>query len=75
MSRFSKEAEGGSTIDQKGLANLDGIAAVTDEQILFQLGYRQEFRRKFTVWSSFCLSFSSLGLLPSVAAILAYSLG
>jgi hypothetical protein len=46
-----------------------------DEQVLAELGYRQEFRRKFTLWSNFCLSFSSLGLLPSVAATLGFTLG
>jgi hypothetical protein len=46
-----------------------------DEEVLIALGYRQDFKRKFTVWSSFCVSFSVLGLLPSVAATLAYSLG
>ena len=46
-----------------------------DEEVLLALGYRQDLKRKFTVWSSFCVSFSVLGLLPSVAATLAYSLG
>src|SRR5271169_2644443 len=46
-----------------------------DEEVLVALGYRQDFKRKFTVWSSFCVSFSVLGLLPSVAATLGYSLG
>jgi hypothetical protein len=46
-----------------------------DEEILVALGYRQEFKRKFTIWSSFSVSFSVLGLLPSVAATLAFSLG
>jgi hypothetical protein len=46
-----------------------------DEEILVALGYRQDFKRKFTMWSSFCVSFSLLGLLPSVAATLGYSLG
>ena len=51
------------------------IALDADEEVLITLGYRQDFKRKFTVWSSFCVSFSVLGLLPSVAATLAYSLG
>src|SRR5437667_11945032 len=46
-----------------------------DEEVLVALGYRQDFKRKFTVWSSFCVSFSVMGLLPSIAATLAYSLG
>jgi hypothetical protein len=46
-----------------------------DEEVLVALGYRQDFKRKFTIWSSFSVSFSVLGLLPSVAATLGYSLG
>jgi hypothetical protein len=46
-----------------------------DEEGLFALGYKQEFKRKFTIWSSFSVSFSILGLLPSIAAILNFSLG
>ena len=46
-----------------------------DDDVLVALGYRQEFKREFTVWSIFCLSFSSLGLLPSIAATLYYTLG
>jgi hypothetical protein len=46
-----------------------------DEEVLLSLGYRQDFKRKFTIWSSFSVSFSVLGLLPSVAATLGYSLG
>lgn len=46
-----------------------------DVQTLEGLGYRQEFKRQFRLWSIFSLSFSSLGLLPSVSATLGYSLG
>jgi hypothetical protein len=46
-----------------------------DEEVLVALGYRQDLKRKFTVWSSFAVSFSVLGLLPSVAATLDFSLG
>jgi hypothetical protein len=47
----------------------------SDNDVLVALGYRQEFKRKFTVWSIFCLSFSSLGLLSSIAATLTFTLG
>jgi hypothetical protein len=46
-----------------------------DDETLKELGYRQEFKRKFNFWSLFSLSFSAVGLLPSVAATLGYSLG
>ena len=41
-----------------------------DEAALVALGYKQEFRREFSVWTSFGVSFSVLGLLPSTASTL-----
>ncbi|KAF4622763.1 hypothetical protein G7Y89_g14262 [Cudoniella acicularis] len=46
-----------------------------DEEILVALGYKQEFKRDFSIWSSFSVSFSVLGLLPSIASTLGYNLG
>ena len=46
-----------------------------DEAALVALGYRQEFKREFSLWTSFCVSFAVLGLLPSVASTLTYGLG
>lgn len=43
-----------------------------DESVLFALGYKQEFRREFSLWTTFCVSFSVLGLLPSFASTLYY---
>jgi len=41
-----------------------------DEVTLVALGYKQEFKREFSLWSSFAVSFSVLGLLPSTASTL-----
>jgi len=41
-----------------------------DEAALVALGYKQEFKREFSVWTSFGVSFSVLGLLPSTASTL-----
>lgn len=46
-----------------------------DEEILVSLGYKQEFKRELSIWSSFGVSFSCLGLLPSIASTLGYNLG
>ncbi len=46
-----------------------------DERTLVALGYKQEFKRDFSIWESFGVSFSVLGLLPSVASTIGYSLG
>jgi len=46
-----------------------------DRRLLNELGYAQELRRVLTLWSVFCLSFSAVGILSSMAATLAFSLG
>ena len=39
------------------------------------LGYKQEFKREFSLWTTFCVSFAVLGLLPSFASTLYYGMG
>ncbi|RMZ79448.1 hypothetical protein DV738_g3358, partial [Chaetothyriales sp. CBS 135597] len=46
-----------------------------DEEALAALGYKSEFKREFTLWTSFCVSFAVLGLLPSFASTLWYGMG
>ena len=46
-----------------------------DEEVLAALGYKPEFKREFTLWTSFCVSFAVLGLLPSFAATLYFGMG
>lgn len=53
--------------------NLDGLTA--DEAALVALGYKQEFKREFSLWTTFCVSFAVLGLLPSFASTLYYGMG
>jgi amino acid permease len=48
--------------------------ADSDEEVLVALGYKQEFKRELSIWSSFSVSFSVLGLLPSIASTLGYNL-
>lgn len=43
-----------------------------DEEVLAALGYKQEFKREFSLWTTFCVSFAVLGLLPSFASTLYY---
>jgi hypothetical protein len=47
-----------------------GLSA--DESVLVALGYKQEFKREFSLWTTFCVSFAVLGLLPSFASTLYY---
>lgn len=44
----------------------------SDEEVLVSLGYKPEFKREFGLWSTFCVSFAVLGLLPSFASTLYY---
>ena len=43
-----------------------------DERVIVALGYKQEFKREFSLWTTFCVSFSVLGLLPSFASTIYY---
>ncbi|KAJ7279031.1 APC amino acid permease [Mycena rebaudengoi] len=51
----------------------DAIHAA-DEQLLATLGYKQEFTRAFTPLEVFGIAFSIIGLLPSIASVLFYSI-
>ncbi|KAG4420015.1 hypothetical protein IFR04_006866 [Cadophora malorum] len=53
--------------------NFEGLSA--DEAALVALGYKQEFKREFSLWTTFCVSFAVLGLLPSFASTLYYGMG
>lgn len=46
-----------------------------DEEILAALGYKSEFKREFSLFTTFCVSFAVLGLLPSFASTLLYGMG
>lgn len=46
-----------------------------DEEVLAALGYKPEFKREFSLWTTFCVSFAVLGLLPSFASTLFYGMG
>lgn len=55
--------------------NHSGNEWSSDDEALASLGYRPEFKREFTLWSTFCVSFAVLGLLPSFASTLTYGMG
>ncbi|KAI6032489.1 amino acid/polyamine transporter I [Pisolithus marmoratus] len=50
------------------------VIAKRDEALLAELGYKQEFKRAFTPLEVFGVSFSIIGLLPSIASVLFYAL-
>ncbi|KAF8339823.1 amino acid/polyamine transporter I [Cantharellus anzutake] len=45
-----------------------------DDQHLALFGYRREFRRVFTKFGAFGISFSIIGLFPSIASVLGYAI-
>ncbi|KAJ6594170.1 amino acid/polyamine transporter I [Mycena capillaripes] len=48
--------------------------ALNDEDLLAQLGYKQEFKRDFSRIELFGLSFTIVGVVQSIAAVLLFSL-
>jgi len=55
--------------------NDSGVEWNPDEEVLAALGYKAEFKREFSLWTTFCVSFAVLGLLPSFATTLYYGMG
>ncbi|KAA1473607.1 hypothetical protein DENSPDRAFT_872903, partial [Dentipellis sp. KUC8613] len=45
-----------------------------DEELLATLGYKQELRREFSPWELFGISFSIIGIFPSMASVLIYAI-
>lgn len=45
-----------------------------DDAVILALGYKAEFKREFSLLTTFGVSFSVLGLLPSIASTLWYSI-
>ncbi|MCJ1251727.1 GABA-specific high-affinity permease [Trapelia coarctata] len=62
------EARRGSVVAHPELSDAD------DAAVLARLGYKQELRRNFTMIEVFGIAFSIMGLLPSIASTLAYSI-
>ncbi|CAK9438416.1 uncharacterized protein LODBEIA_P26400 [Lodderomyces beijingensis] len=61
-----------SMLSRKGaVINVDHVID-EDEAKILALGYKQELKREFSLWSLFSVSFSVLGLLPSIGACFDY---
>lgn len=52
--------------DREAIANIDIIHAEDDEDLLHQIGYKQELRREYSTLQVFGIAFSIMGLLPSI---------
>lgn len=53
---------------------IEAIFSNSDEQLLAQIGYKPELKRHFLTLQAFGVAFSIMGLLPSIASILAQGL-
>lgn len=53
----------------------EGSRYNADDEVLAALGYKAEFKREFSLFTTFCVSFAVLGLLPSFASTLFYGMG
>lgn len=49
---------------------IDAKAAHSDNELLAQIGYKAELKRKFSTIQVFGVAFSIMGLLPSIASVL-----
>ncbi|EGV66563.1 GABA/polyamine transporter [Yamadazyma tenuis] len=61
-----------SILSNKGVTINVDHEVDSDEAMILALGYKQEFKREFNLWTVFAVSFSVLGLLPSIAACVDY---
>lgn len=50
------------------------LSSGEDAAVLAKMGYKQELRRNFTMIEVFGIAFSIMGLLPSIASTLSYSI-
>ncbi|KAL0952585.1 hypothetical protein HGRIS_006841 [Hohenbuehelia grisea] len=62
-----------STERTRGAVDKEAVRRA-DEDLLAQLGYKQEFQRAFTPLEVFGIAFSIIGLLPSIASVLFYAI-
>lgn len=54
--------------------HIDPILSRTDNELLAQIGYKPELKRRFTAIQVFGVAFSIMGLLPSIASMLGTAL-
>ncbi|KAJ2985094.1 hypothetical protein NUW58_g5719 [Xylaria curta] len=85
--QMARSQDGGSAYQRSSNAPLvttvftdgdvpDNIAEMSaDEAALAALGYKQEFKREFSAWTSFAVSFAVMGLQPSIATTMWYGIG
>ncbi|RHZ48366.1 putative GABA permease (Uga4) [Aspergillus thermomutatus] len=63
-----------TTVDATGAEHGAHRNVVDDTQLLAELGYKQELRRQYSTLEIFAVAFSIMGLVPSIASTIAFSL-
>ncbi|KAG4423114.1 hypothetical protein IFR04_003751 [Cadophora malorum] len=63
-----------SRLSQGNIPPKELLAGEADTELLAKLGYKQELRRNFSMIEVFGIAFSIMGLLPSIASTLAFSI-
>jgi len=61
-------------IHSHGIATDPGLASQEDAEQLAGIGYKQELKRNFSMIEVFGIAFSIMGLVPSIASTLSYSI-
>ncbi|KAJ5433469.1 uncharacterized protein N7458_012625 [Penicillium daleae] len=62
------------TAEAGGVAVAPGLAEPSDLQLLAKMGYKQELKRQYSTPQMFAIAFSIMGLVPSIASTIAFSL-
>lgn len=73
MSDIIEPCDKGTDVARTG-AGGEVLASEADAELLAKLGYKQELKRNFSTLEVFGIAFSIMGLLPSIASTLAFSL-
>jgi hypothetical protein len=58
----------------ESILSLDGVNATESDCLIATLGYKQELRRHYSTIQIFAVAFSIMGLLPSIASTLSFSM-
>lgn len=56
------------------IRQIDATIAINDDDLLAEIGYKQELKRRFSTFQIFSIAYSIMGILPSVASLLGTAL-
>ncbi|KAF9886353.1 GABA-specific high-affinity permease [Aspergillus nanangensis] len=71
---MSKNMDTPTAVEANAAAEEAGLADPNDMQLLAKMGYKQELRRQYSTVQIFAVAFSIMGLVPSIASTIAFSL-